>query len=219
MPFNTERNYNLFNNALHLTSTPFRQVSFTTLAEVKIMDIQLIKTDESQADVIANLVPFYIYDLSEHMGWRCPESGHFGGQDDLPQYWGRPVEPAYAWPDGSKGSPFTIRVNDELAGFALVKRVGDTSPPHYEIGGFFVLRRFRRQHVGAHVAHELFAMFPGEWTVGSMVINTPANRFWAETVRTYTAGNCRTSEGQDKPWNIDMIYLHFTSKGAANHRV
>jgi ribosomal-protein-alanine N-acetyltransferase len=179
-------------------------------------NVKLLRAVEPEAEVIENLIPFYIYDLSEHMGWRCPESGRFGGQDDLPQYWGRPVEPAYSWPDGSEGYPFIIRADDELAGFALVKRVGNTSPPHFEVGGFFVLRKFRRQHLGAHVAHEIFAMFPGEWTVGSMVGNTPANRFWAATVQTYTSGNCRTSEGQDEPWDIDLMYHHFTSNGAAN---
>jgi hypothetical protein len=50
------------------------------------MDIRLIKADKSHVGVIANLVPFYIYDLSEHMGWRCPESGMFAGEDELPQY-------------------------------------------------------------------------------------------------------------------------------------
>jgi hypothetical protein len=93
------------------------------------MDIELIQADESQAEVISNLVSFYVYDLSEHMGWRCPESGRFGGQDDLPQYWGNPVDPAYAWSEGSEGHPSVVRVDGELAGFALVKRVGGTLAP------------------------------------------------------------------------------------------
>ncbi len=179
-------------------------------------DIQLVKADESQADVIANLVPFYIYDLSELMGWSCPESGRFGGEDDLPQYWGRPVEPEYTWPMGSQGHPFTIRVDGELAGFALVKRVGDTSPPHFEVGGFFVLRRFRHKHVGAQVAHGLFAMFPGDWTVGSMVGNAPANVFWKSVVAGFTGNRLETTGGKDDSGRFDMIFHHFASKGAAN---
>ena len=180
------------------------------------MDIQLVKADASHADVIANLVPFYIYDLSELMGWRCPESGQFGGEDDLPQYWGRPVDPAYVWPEGSEGHPFTIRADGELAGFALVKRVGHTSPTHFEIGGFFVLRKFRRHNIGSQVTRDLFGMFPGDWTVGSMVGNTPANAFWKSVVAGFTSNQFETTGGKDESGRFDMIFHHFASKGAAN---
>jgi predicted acetyltransferase len=181
-----------------------------------MMNVELIKTGESQAEVIANLVPFYIYDLSELMGWSCPESGRFGGEDDLPQYWGNSVESECAWPKGSEGHPFTIRVDGELAGFALVKRVGDTSTPHFEIGGYFVLRKFRRKHVGERVARDVFAMFPGNWTVGSMVGNTPANAFWKSAVADFTAGEFETTGGKDDSGRFDMIFHHFKSNGAAN---
>ena len=180
------------------------------------MDIQLVKADASHADVIANLVPFYIYDLSEHMDWRCPESGQFGGEDDLPQYWGRPVKPEYTWPTGSQGYPFIIRVDGELAGFALVKRIGDTSPPHFEIGGFFVLRKFRSKRVGAQVAHDLFVMFPGDWTVGSMVGNAPANAFWKSVVAGFSGNQLETTAGKDDSGRFDMIFHHFASKETAN---
>jgi hypothetical protein len=38
--------------------------------------------------------------------------------------------------------------------------------------------------------------FPREWTVGSMVGNTTANRFWETTVASYTDGAYRNSRGK-----------------------
>jgi predicted acetyltransferase len=137
----------------------------------------------------------------------------------LPKYWGKSVEPEYTWPKGSEGYPYTIRVDGELTGFALVKRVGDTSPPHFEIGGFFVLRKFRRRRVGEQVAHDVFTMFPGDWTVGSMVGHTPANAFWKSAVADFTGSQFETTGGRDDSGRFDMIYHHFRSDGAANQRV
>ena len=182
------------------------------------MNVQIIRADESHARVIENLIPFYIYDLSEYMGWRCPENGSFGGQDDLPQYWGKPApEPQYAWPEGSEGHPFILRSDGELAGFALVKGAGYTSPPRLEIGGFFVLRKFRRRRVGTEVAHRLFDMFGGVWTVASMVGNTPANRFWESAVADYTGGDFRTTRGKDESGRFELTVHHFKSRRTANH--
>jgi len=152
------------------------------------------------------------------MGWKCPEDGMFGGQDDLPQYWDKPApEPQYAWPNGTQGYPFIVRVNAELAGFALVKQVGSTSPAHFEIGGFFVLRKFRGRHIGTNVAHHLFRMFPGKWTVGAIVGNTPANQFWKAAVAKFTNGDYRTTNGKDESGRFDMLFHHFESNCAANH--
>jgi predicted acetyltransferase len=162
-----------------------------------MMNIQLLNAVASQAEVIANLVPLYIYDLSEQMGWPCPESGRYDGEVDLPQYWGESVEPRYTWPKGSAGHPFIIRVDGELAGFSLVKRIGNSSRPRFEVGAFFVLRKFRRNHVGEQVAHDVFAMFPGDWTVGSMVGNAPAGAFWKSVIARFTDNHFETTEGKD----------------------
>jgi len=181
------------------------------------MTIELVRATEEQAHIVENLIPFYIYDLSSQMGWRTPDNGRFGGQDDLPQYWGKtlPEEDAiYAWPEGSEGHPFLVHVDDELAGFALAKRVGADCPSRYEVGAFFIVRKFRRRRIGTEVAHRLFGMFPGEWTVGSLVGNTPANRFWESAVCSFTGGEFRTTRGTEEPWGFELIFQHFTSEGS-----
>ncbi|HEY7089024.1 MAG TPA: GNAT family N-acetyltransferase [Tepidisphaeraceae bacterium] len=126
--------------------------------------------------IIANLVRFYVYDMSEHMGWDCPKNGLFGGCDDLPKYW-----------TARGNQAFLIRSGKELVGFALV----EANPEHgvdYRIGEFFVLRKFRRKRVGERIAREIFDRFRGRWQVEQLKKNTPAVEFWREVIRRYTRG-------------------------------
>lgn len=158
------------------------------------MHTEIILADSSQMPVIQNLVSLYIYDLSEVMGWRCPENGLFAGCDDLPQYWGRdPDSIARKWPEHWKGYPYLLRKQNELAGFALIKQIGDPGSVMYEVGGFFILRKFRRSGVGRQVAHLLFDMFRGDWQIRQLLNNAPAQRFWRNVVCSYTNGNYRDS--------------------------
>ena len=178
----------------------------------KKMKIEVVKAQKEDAHVIENLIPLYLHDLSEYMGWRCPENGRFCGQDDLPQYWGKPApEPKYAWVAGSRGAPFLIRVDQELAGFALVKRVGDSSPPCYEIGGLYILRKFRRKGIGGTGACRLFDRSRGSWTVDVMSDNAPAVAFWGEVVSKYTAGSFSTSLGTCEPPDIALYSYCFSN--------
>jgi len=159
------------------------------------MKIDVPPAGENEYEVVANLVRFYIYDLSEHMGWPCPETGLFGGVDDLPNYWGRAPEGKEGhWPDEWVGYPFLIRADGELAGLCLVQRREDGPPPLYEMGEFFVLRRFRRRGVGRHVIRDMFDRFPGRWRVRVLVGNKPAEAFWRGVIAEYTRGRFETAE-------------------------
>lgn len=51
------------------------------------MHIEILEARDEDFPIVQNLVRFYIYDLSGIMGWDCPESGLFGGCDELPEYW------------------------------------------------------------------------------------------------------------------------------------
>lgn len=155
------------------------------------MKIDIVKAEEQDQAIIRNLTHFYIYDLAVVMGWDCPKSGLFDGNDDLPEYWDkRPDDPAYAWPEGWRGYPYLIRVDGKLAGFALVKETGEGS---FEMGEFLVLRTYGGKGIGRYVAHQLFAKFPGRWKVAEMVGNAPAQAFWRKVIGEYTNGNYEQS--------------------------
>lgn len=171
------------------------------------MNIEIVEAGEQDQTVIRNLTHFYIYDLAVIMGWDCPGSGLFDGNDDLPEYWGkRPEDPHYAWPADWRGYPYLIRVDGKLAGFALVKKTGEGC---FEMGEFFILRIFGGKGIGRHVAHQLFAKFPGRWTVEEMVGNAPAQAFWRKVISEYTSGNYE--ESTNKAHGFELTTQRFGS--------
>ena len=148
--------------------------------------IEIVPATADDYPTVRNLVRFYVYDFTEFCGWDCPESGLFDGSDDLRCYWGwTPENPAYNWPPEWKGFPFLVRVDGKLAGFALVRQMSD-NPPSYDMGEFFVLRKYRRLGVGRYVARAMFDRFRGHWQVKQLGCNRPAQAFWRRVIKDYT---------------------------------
>ena len=155
---------------------------------------------EADLPLVRNLVPYYIYDMSESMGWDCNREGRYDGCDDLPDYWSEQNHHAYV-----------VTLEGKTAGFALV-RPAPGEPERMEIGEFFVLRKFRGRGVGARVARKLFDGFPGGWLVRVLDDNAPALEFWERVVSDYTNGGfTRTSETYECPhsgrWPMQFFRL------------
>jgi predicted acetyltransferase len=145
------------------------------------------------------------------MGWACTQSGQFGEEDGLPLYWGRTVaQPEHAWPEGTTGFPFIVRVDSELAGFVLINQTC-SAPSQFTVGAFFILRKFRRSGVGTDVCRQLFSMFSGAWTIGSMVGNTPANSFWRYFIQRASRNQFAATEEMDDSGRFKMIVHRFES--------
>ncbi|HEY3340708.1 MAG TPA: GNAT family N-acetyltransferase, partial [Anaerolineae bacterium] len=49
--------------------------------------VELVEASDQYFPVVQALSAYYIYDMSEYLGWRCPESGHFGGCDEFFADW------------------------------------------------------------------------------------------------------------------------------------
>jgi predicted acetyltransferase len=164
------------------------------------MDVELVPAERGDLRVVRNLVSFYVYDFSEFMGWACPEDGRFTGCGDLEDYWDRDDQWA-----------FVIRADGELAGFALVRSGEDSEPCDYDMGEFFVLRKFRRKGVGRRAACALFDRFPGRWQVRQLIANGPAVEFWPRVIADYTGGRYDEDEIEDR-WG-PMTVQRFDSRG------
>jgi len=156
----------------------------------------LIEATESDYGVIENLSAYHIYDMSEFTGWRCPESGRYGGCDRFFEDW-----------RAGRNCVYIIKAGGELAGFAGVcqddERVG------HAIQEFFVLRKFRRRGVGRRIAFLLFDRFPGQWTVRFLTANAPAAGFWRAAIGEYTSGQF-TEAASDSAWG-PIATLRFSS--------
>lgn len=143
------------------------------------MKINLTPATAEQMPVIQNMARFYAYDLSKSCGfyevfdWSFPENGLYEALD-VSKYW----QPNHY--------PFTIRVDGELAGFALINKIGSVSNIDWNMGEFFIVGKFQGKGIGRQIAFELFNRFPGQWEVMQMPPNLPAIRFWKKIVAEYS---------------------------------
>ena len=115
---------------------------------------------------IENMMQFYNYDLSESLSVNFAETGLYDLRPKA-QYWLKP-----------QVSPFLIHVDGELAGFAVVDDEVIEPESRYNMGYFFIARRYRKRGVGKQVANKLFAQFAGAWEVYFYTNNPAASRFW-----------------------------------------
>lgn len=125
---------------------------------------------------------FYVYDMSRSCGficdeWACPPDGLYESYDFKVYF------------DNPKRQAFLIKVEDELAGFILLNKVGTQAHTDWNMGEFFVLAKFQGIGVGSLVVQELWKTHPGFWEVSIIPENTPALAFWRKVASTFTSGN------------------------------
>jgi len=168
------------------------------------MKITLKKADKSEKEIIQNLACFYTYDMSRHCGflpgWETPSDGNYTCFD-LSRYWEEPDR-----------YPYLIEVDKELAGFALLHKIGSTVDIDWTIGEFFIVAKFQGKGIGCKIAHQLFNRFNGKWEVMQIPENSAAIAFWKKVIHEYTEGNFEISEKtvQD-PKPHPMIVMTFSS--------
>ncbi len=135
----------------------------------------------STRSTVANLMELYLYEFSDIDGRPIGPDGCYG-YATLDAYWRE-----------AGRYPFLVRVDGQLAGFALVieHRILDGQSPGHLIAEFFVMRAHRRRGVGEAVAMRLFDRFPGPWWVSEHGGNVQALAFWRAVISRYTNGEFR----------------------------
>ena len=145
------------------------------------MQVELREIAIEQLPALQRMGSYYVYDMSEYVGedpgWEFPDTGDYECDDFRPYF------------DDPQASPFFIRVDGELAGFAIVNRRGATSEADYNIAQFFVLRKFKGRRVGAQAARQCFQRFRGVWDVMVIPQNAGAHAFWQRTISAFTNGD------------------------------
>ena len=56
------------------------------------------------------------------------------------------------------------------------------------------MRKCRRKGIGERAAAEIYARFPGRWTIHQMASNPGALAFWRKTIDRYTGGRFTETE-------------------------
>lgn len=173
----------------------------------KKMKVTLCKAAKEDRDIIQNLGRFYVYEMSRYCGflptWETPSNGLFECID-LSSYSEKPDR--YA---------FLIKVDNELAGFVLINKIGSTPDVDWNIGEFFIVSKFQGKGVGCYVAEQVFNQFPGVWETSQIPENIAAIEFWDKVVCRYSNGQFeKTLKTVPEPKPHPMIILKFTSQGS-----
>ncbi len=140
---------------------------------------QLVEATFADYPTIQNMGRFYVYDLSRHCGlktdhnWACPADGLYECID-LKKYF---IE--------NDSHSFLVKIDEELAGFVLIDKVGLKKTTEWNIGEFYIVAKFQ----GTGVAAQVLAKFFGKWEVSAIPENTPAVKFWRKTIAKVTSGN------------------------------
>jgi predicted acetyltransferase len=154
------------------------------------MQIELQRALHHDAPILANLIQYYVYDMSDIVGVDVGADG---------RYVPRPLD-AY-WSDAWR-YPNIVRVDGNLAGFALVQQrsriSGDDTT--WDVAEFFVMRKYRRHGVGSAVATRVFDAFRGAWEVRELKANHAAIAFWRRVIAAYTKGNFTEALLDDERW-------------------
>ncbi|QYR23572.1 GNAT family N-acetyltransferase [Paenibacillus sp. sptzw28] len=158
------------------------------------IDISLVPYEEKT--VLYNLIQLYRYDSSEFDGHVLNSHGFY-----LYKYFD------HQWTDEYR-RPFIVKVDGEIAGFALVSL---DVPTQYmklssaektnTIGDFFIMRKYKRKGVGKEVAFSLFKQFRGTWEIRQTYGNKDAYEFWKHVIAKYK-GNVSYDEQmiEDERW-------------------
>ena len=153
--------------------------------------LSFLPAAREERPLLQNLMQLYVYDFCEVLEIHVGEDGRFG-DFDLSPYW------RDEWQH-----PFLLRVDDRLAGFALIaersKITGKTGV--CDMTEFFVLRRFRRHGVGRAAAFAAFDRFAGPWEVRQREENPGATAFWRRVIGEYAAGDYVESRWPRPGWS------------------
>lgn len=134
--------------------------------------LRLIDVHEDDKAVLANLIQFYRYDLSEFRGYDLTPHGTYVYRY-LDHY----------FTDSNRQARF-IEVGGHLAGFCLTRHLGSDLRL---MGDFFVVRAYRHQGIAQRAATLVFTTSPGRWQVAVGHDNTAALRFWTRLITSIAA--------------------------------
>lgn len=173
------------------------------------IELQVDRATRAEKLILRHLLELYQYDLSAIENRDLDPNGLYG-YEYLDQYWTEPGR-----------HPFLVRVDGQIAGFALVNR--HTCLPQTEegmsIGEFFVMKRYRGRGVGERVAVRIFDMFPGLWEVRELAENVGAQAFWRKVIGRYTRGEFKEVFLEDDRWHGPLQVFRSQHQGSNTDHV
>lgn len=164
------------------------------------MTTELTRIRRTDWPILANMFQFYLHDMSEFAGWPVSDDGTFQYPADLlAPYW-----------EKADHHPYFIMHKGEVAGFSLVRRFPGNERV-WDMGQFFVLRKFRGTGIGRLAFAQSLAKYPGQWQVRVLPENKPAYRFWKTQINDVSGGVF--TEAVQGYGRIEMTFFAFGAVG------
>lgn len=161
------------------------------------MDIEITLANDETSNIIRNIYPLYLHDLSESNGTFPNEYGIYEEEPikTLEEQYNK-QDIWFQKPDVL--FPYIIFADRKPAGFALVSTgpYAPKSTDHY-LFEYFLLRPYRGKNVAEAAAKQVFDKFQGRWELytNPTKLNERAQHFWIKTINNYTSGNFEKSFG------------------------
>ncbi|TXR54659.1 GNAT family N-acetyltransferase [Reinekea thalattae] len=162
------------------------------------MNLTLVLAKNST--LVENLFQYYVYDMSQFMGWQPCEQGTYvvpTALQDVREYWQKPQH-----------FPYLIYVNGQLAGFSLV-RVSPYKNSQWDMGQFFVLRKYIGQGVGKKAFAQTVKKHPGDWLVRVLPNNLAAQKFWPKAIQPLAQGDVQQINELHTTGGGDQVAMEF----------
>lgn len=138
----------------------------------------LIAATKDDRPILEHLWSFYVYDLTRScghkQGWQNPTDLLFTSTC-VRDYFNDP-----------KSQIFSIKVDDEYAGFVMVKQPDFLPDVDWFLSEFYIISKFQREGVGQAAAVEIFNRLKGEWALGVLPENVLAYAFWQKILSSFT---------------------------------
>lgn len=144
---------------------------------------------------LENLFQLYTHDFSDFWMGRedgeLQEDGRFEPYPYLDSYWTE-----------ADCTPYLIRAEGHLAGFALINRFSHSGMPlDWSVAEFFVARKHRRGGVGFAAATQIVRARPGLWEMAVARKNTGALPFWRGVASAVAGTSVEELDLSDDRWN------------------
>ena len=140
--------------------------------------VELIPADVGDKAIVYGLFQFYLYEMSDFLLLPTSNTGSFDFPENvLDAYW-----------NTHDHYPFLIMCNAEVAGFSLLRKY-PSDKSIFDIGQFFILRKFMGQGIGRKAFELSVSKFPGQWMTRVLIENTKALGFWKSVIAQATNNN------------------------------
>jgi len=157
--------------------------------------VELEPVARERRGTLENLFQLHTHDFSEFWAGRqegeLQADGRFAPYPHLDSYWTE-----------AERTPYLIRADHHLAGFALINRYSHSGLPlDWAVAEFFVVRKHRRGGVGFAAATQVIRARPGLWEMAVARKNTDALPFWRRVASAIAGPSVEELDCDDALWN------------------